>query len=52
MEGTAMPEDVVRLRIFVASSGDVLDERERLRPVVDELDRTLADNLGQSKVDR
>jgi hypothetical protein len=43
-----MPEEVTRLRIFMASPGDVLDERERLRLAVDELDRTLADSLGQS----
>ncbi len=41
-----MPEEVTRLRIFVASPGDVLDEREHLRLVVDELNRTLADRLG------
>jgi len=47
MEGTVMPDGVTRLRIFVASPGDVLDERERLRLVVDELNRTLADSLGE-----
>ncbi len=41
-----MQEGVTRLRIFVASPGDVLDERERLRLVVDELNRTTADRLG------
>jgi len=43
-----MSENLTRLRIFVASPGDVLDEWERLRLVADELDRTLADSLGQS----
>ncbi len=43
-----MPEEVTRLRVFVASPGDVLDERERLRLVVDELNRILADSLGRS----
>ena len=41
-----MPEKVIRLRVFVASPGDVLDERQRLRLVVDELNRTTADRLG------
>ena len=43
-----MAEQVTKLRAFVASPGDVLDERERLKLVVDELDRTLADSLGHS----
>lgn len=35
-----------RLRVFVSSPGDVLDERGRLRSVVDELNRTMAERLG------
>ncbi|MBM3175027.1 MAG: DUF4062 domain-containing protein, partial [Chloroflexi bacterium] len=35
-----------KVRIFVASPGDVLEERNRLARVVEELNRSLADRLG------
>lgn len=37
--------EYTRLRIFVSSPGDVLDERERLRVIGDELNRTTGDRL-------
>jgi formylglycine-generating enzyme required for sulfatase activity len=35
-----------KLRIFIASPGDVTAERERVRAVADELNKTVADKLG------
>lgn len=37
---------VTELRVFVASPSDVVQERDRLREVVEELNRTVADRLG------
>lgn len=41
-----MPRTISRLRAFVASPSDTLDERERLKQVVSELNRTWADSLS------
>lgn len=40
--------EVTRVRVFVASPGDVQDEREQLVSVVDELNRSLGENAGFS----
>jgi hypothetical protein len=37
-----MPEQTQKIRIFVASPGDVHKEREHLKAVVDELNATIA----------
>ncbi|MFQ6059459.1 MAG: SUMF1/EgtB/PvdO family nonheme iron enzyme, partial [Anaerolineae bacterium] len=37
---------ITKLRLFVASPGDVAEERRRLRAVVDELNRTVGEQLG------
>jgi len=41
-----MPEQVTKLRVFVASPGDVREERERLDDVIDELNRGIAAEKG------
>lgn len=41
-----MPEQVTKFRIFVASPGDVSDERSRSARVVEELSRTFGDDEG------
>lgn len=39
-------EKVTRLRVFVASPGDVSDERDSLKDVIDELNHGIAENKG------
>jgi len=39
-------EQVTKLRVFVASPGDVLEERKRLREVIEELNRGIAEDKG------
>ena len=41
-----MTEQVTKLRVFVASPGDVRKERERLGGVIDELNRGIAAEKG------
>jgi hypothetical protein len=41
-----MPGDVKRLRVFVASPGDVAEERKRLAKVVDHLRTHVASAYG------
>jgi len=41
-----MPEQVTKLRVFVASPGDVAEERERLSSVIDELNQGIAGLRG------
>lgn len=41
-----MPQEVTKIRLFVASPGDVLAEREMLAGVVDELNYTTGQKLG------
>jgi len=43
-----MPEDTKKIRVFVASPGDVGQEREGLKAVVDELNTTIAPYKGLS----
>src|SRR5438128_1465963 len=40
------PKPYTKLRVFVASPGDVLTERARLTSVVESLNRGLADHVG------
>ena len=42
----SMPEQVTKVRVFLASPGDVAAERERLVRVVDGLNRTLGQDKG------
>jgi hypothetical protein len=41
-----VPQHLTKLRIFVASPGDVSEERERLDGIVAELNRTLGDQMN------
>lgn len=41
-----MAEKVTKLRVFVASPGDVSEERNRLKEVIDELNHGIAENKG------
>lgn len=43
-----MPEDTKKIRVFVASPGDVGQERENLKSVIDELNTTIAPYKGLS----
>jgi hypothetical protein len=43
-----MPENLVALQVFLASPGDVQEERVLARSVIEELDRTTARKLGFS----
>jgi hypothetical protein len=45
-QGNTMPESLKKLRIFVASPGDVADERTRLKSVVEDLNNGLANHLS------
>ncbi len=41
-----MAKKVTKLRVFVASPGDVSEERNRLKEVIDELNHSIAENKG------
>jgi hypothetical protein len=41
-----MPQETTKVRLFVASPGDVREERDALRTIVDELNYTIGQKLG------